>query len=895
MIPSAVRRFAARLRAFFQPDAAERELSREISAHLALLEDEYLRRGLTPERARAAARQALGGVDAAKERHRDARSFPWLEDLRRDIPCALRSLSRTPAFTIAAVVTLALGLGASTAIFSVAHAVLLKPLGYSPHADRLVLLRAYLPADPSRPGAPREALVRLNAAELAELRSRAFSVIDVGSAGRGFFGISGHEDGARLPASRVTASVFAMLGARPLLGRVFDAADELSEAETPIVLSYAAWQRYFAGDSSVLGRTVMLDSVLGTRTRRAHTVVGVMPPEFTYGQSTELWMPRTAPSLRDPLLARLADDVSAERALAELGSIVRDLLDHPPDARYELVWEADALVSAVRPALIALTVGVGLLLLIACVNVANLLLARTAARRREMAVRSALGASRGRLVRQALAESGVLTLLGAIPAALFAVGGIRLFHLLASASHHGRIDLPERQRLGGMFPRVDEIGVDGTWLIIMAATALAAALAIGIGPAIRASHSTRPDASGTTGRSRTGSLLVAVQVALTTVLLVGSALVINSFIRLLGVEPGYTASGVMTFQVSVPADRYPDARLVTFAEELSERLRALPGVRAAAYANQLPMVSLRDTGGGLWRAPAADRPPAPNGTDARLVSRDYFAVMGIPVLAGRGFEDRDGAGQPRVLLINRTLAVQDFPDEDPVGQIVYVGKDTEPWTIVGVTDDVRQFGLDLAPEPQFFVDLRQGTGGFPLFPVGAYYAVRTDLDTAALAAHLRTIVRELDPEAALFNVAPMDRLVSHTLAVPRMYSVLLGLFAAVGLTLALVGIYGVLAYTVLQRTREIGVRMALGARASQVLRQVMRQGLVLTTLGLAAGFAGAAGLSRFLESLLYEVTPLDPTTYGGVALVFLLAAALASLLPARRATKIDPAITLRCE
>jgi predicted permease len=398
-----------------------------------------------------------------------------------------------------------------------------------------------------------------------------------------------------------------------------------------------------------------------------------------------------------------------------------------------------------------------------------------------------------------------------------------------------------------------------------------------------------------------GALVVA-QIGLAMVLLAGGGLLIRSFVKLSAVDAGYDASNVVTFQVAVPADLYPPERMKAFAEAVVSRLRSEPGIDSAGYANQLPMVSLVNSfplGPVPLPRPEPGRPPQappPSMADIRLVSRDYLKAMGIPVLAGRGFEDADRAGRPRVLLVNEALARRDFADRDPVGQTVFINYFPEPWQIVGVVANVRQFGLDLDPQPQFFVDLRQWTSVDVLvFPAGAYYATRTSIEPDALTPIVRTIVQQLDPQAFVYYVAPMEQVVASTISRPRLYAVLLGIFSIVGLGLAVIGIYGVMSYSVAQRTREIGIRVALGARRAQVVALVMKQSAVLTVVGIVLGLSGAAMLSRYLESLLFGVTPLDPMTFAAAAGLFTLVALLAAYGPTRRATGVDPLVALRTE
>ena len=603
---------------------------------------------------------------------------------------------------------------------------------------------------------------------------------------------------------------------------------------------------------------------------------------------------------RGPMLGLLSDAVSIEAAAAELDPLVRGIRGDPPDVTYDLVRELDEVVAPVRPALVLLFVAVAFVLLIACVNVANLLLARTTARQREMGIRIALGAGRGRLIRQTLTESVLLALLGGAFALALAFGGITILRDLTTTL--SRADLVN----SFAFPRFDEIGIDRSVLFYTMAISLLTGIAFGLAPVWRHDRSTPTGLLRTTARMasapvglprslKTQSVLVVVEIGLAMILLVGGTLLLRSVWHLASVPLGYNPEHILTFQVSLPTDRYSDAAPKRFAEDLVARLDALPGVEGSAYANQLPTVNLRDTAGGLWRTPDPNRLPSPAGADARLVSRDYLPTMGVHLLRGRGFRRDDGPSEPRILLVNAALARHDFPGEDPIGQRVFIGRDVTPWEIVGVVDNVREFGLDRSPEPQFFIDVHQWPEAALLFPIGAYYVVRTNAAPSAILPQIRSIVHELEANAALFDVAPMEQLVAATIAPSRAYAVLLGAFALVGLVLAAIGVYGVVAYGVIQRTREIGIRMALGAQRRDVLALVLRRGLVLTSVGVLSGAVGAAAVSRYLGTLLFGVTPLDPTTFVWVSVLFACVAVFASVLPARRAAAIDPQIAIRCD
>jgi len=825
-------------------------------------------------------------------------------DLRQDAHYAIRSFARNPGFVTVAVLTLALGIGANTAIFSVINAVLLRPLPYKNSQQFVRVMANLAPAD-SPTKAPFRTAISLTPSEIATLQAQTRALSDIGMASPFLLAFTGAEDAARLQGTRVSASILSLIGVQPLIGRLFTAADETAGAELVMLLSHRMWQRHFGGDPAIVGRTLTFDSVLGPRRQTRYTVVGVMRPDFSFPNAqTELWTPiqaaAGAPQPRAAILARLSGAVPIDAAAAEVGPIVRSIRGHSQATTYDVVREQDTLVAPVRPALLALMVAVGFVLAIACVNVTNLVLARSASRRREVAIRVALGAGRGRLIRLLLTESLMLSAAGGVAGVFLALGGISLLEDLGTTL--ARVDVATVS-----FPRLEEVRLDAEVLMFTAAISTLTGIAFGLAPAFYAARtnthvetlreSAATASSGFGGRRhlQMRSILVLTEIAMATMLLVSGGLLMRSFVALLRVDPGYDAANVLTFQVNLPIDLYPEARLRTFAEDLVERLRLVPGVTAAAYANQLPLIGLRDTAGGLWKTPDPDRRSAPNGADARFVSQDYLDVMGIRVGDGRGFNEGDGAGRPKVLLINRALARRDFPGENPVGHHVFIGRDIMPWEIVGIVDDVRQFGLDREPEPQFFMDLRQWSGTGPLFPGGAYYAVRSSAESGATIASVREIVRDIEPRASLFYVAEMSALVSSTVARPRMYAVLLSVFAGVATALSVIGVYGVLAYSVAGRTREIGIRIALGARRGDVLKLVLGHITVLTVAGIAAGLTGAAALTRYLRSMLFGLTPLDPLTFAAVALLFAGVATLAAFLPARRAADVDPLIALRCE
>jgi putative ABC transport system permease protein len=763
--------------------------------------------------------------------------------------------------------------------------------------------------------------VRFSQAELDQLRTNVRTLSTVGVVEPTLMNLRGRDP--RIQGAIVSAAFFELLRARPLLGRVFTATDEAADAPLVIILSYDTWRRHFGGDPHIVGRTITFDPVLGPRVPTEYTVIGVMAEGFQFPDAnTRIWTPpRLAPTSsrvpRGSMLARLAGDVSFAAAEAEILPLVRRIREGLADnatANYELVGVQQELVRPVRPALIVLTVAVGFVLLLACVNVATLVLARTAAREREIAIRSALGAGRWRLMRYLLTESVTLGLCGGLIGVLLAFGGVRMLRSLAAALP--RIDLGNQLSI----PRIDEIGVDGAVLTFSFVISIATGIVFGLVPALRYARSDdsmamREGARSTIGGYRLGrhvslrGALVVVEIGLAMVLLAGGGLLIRSFVELSNVDVGYNPADVVTFQVALPPDLYTPTRTKAFAEQLVGRLRSVPSVESAGYANQLPMVDLVNSfplgpvprprpqpGDRSQPPPRAGSESGSGFADIRIVSRDYLEVMRIPVLAGRGFVEGDGPAGPRVLLINEALARRDFAHRNPIGETVFVNFFPEPWQIVGIVANVRQFGLALEPQPQFFIDMRQWTNNDALvFPAGAYYAVRANVPSQSIVLSIRAIVEEMDPHASLFYVASMEQVVASTISRPRLYATLLGIFSMVGLGLTVIGIYGVVNYSVAQRTREIGIRVALGARRSQVIVLVVKQSARLTAVGIVGGLAGAAMLSRYLEGLLFGVTPLDPATFGAASLTFVVVALIAAFVPARRATRVDPLVALRTE
>jgi putative ABC transport system permease protein len=829
---------------------------------------------------------------------------PSLEGWWNDAGVAGRALRRSPAFSFVVIATLALGIGANAAIFAVVNAVLLRPLPY-PAASRLVRMwETRPPASDARPDARPQRSPRITVPELTTLRPTLTTLTHVSFvAGPSLVTVTGVGPAKRMQGLHVAPGYFDTLGVSARLGRTFGRGEEAPGADAVLILSHDAWQTQFDARPDVVGLSVTLASALTANpaaTLRMFTIVGVMPQGFDAADSrVQFWVPAEwNPKAGGTLLARLADGATLASAQAELGTALRALRGTRDDTRYELEPALDEIVAPISRALVMLMAASGFVLLIACVNVGNLVLARMNERRREIAVRIALGAGRWRLVRQLVAETMMLAVASGVAGIFVAFAGLRGLRALATTL--ARMDLGVQPS----FPRIEEVSLDAPVLLFVALASLAAGALVSILPAISHARS-RPaiddlrSAASThragfnllrAGRSR--AVLVAGEVALAMVLLVGGGLVLHSFARLSSVKPGFDPAHVITFQIALPADRYPLPRLKSLADDVVDRLQRVSGVVAAAH-GQPPMVMLADRFGVSRRAGAPRRP----GSDAalvRLVSSDYARTMGIAVTRGRGFSSEDGQRSPRIVLINEMLAQRDFAGDDPIGAQIFFGPDDRPWEVIGVTADVRNYGFDRAPTVQVFALSSQWPGD-NVFPLGPYFAVRAQGGRGELLRQVREIALALEPESGVFNVATLEHMVSNRLSQPRLYAMLLGTFAGLAAVLAFVGVYGVMAFVVSQRTREIGIRMALGATPARVLRTVLSQSLAVATVGIVLGLVAAVSLSRVLRGMLFAIEPLDATTYAVVTLSFVLALVVAAWLPARRAIGIVPVQALRAE
>jgi putative ABC transport system permease protein len=924
------RRFLHDLRAVVRGRRTDDDLRDELDTFLEASVAHKMESGMSRDEATRTARLDMGSALAVRDAVGDVGWTATWEATWRDVRYGVRSLARNGSFTLAVVTTLALGVGITTAVFSVVNTVLLQPLPYR-DSDRLV--RVVERAAPRTTAGPLLRRTNMRWSELEEWRARSTTLSDLAytiSPPTTLMPTPGGS--ARLSGTLASSNLFSILGAHALLGRTFDTGDEAPGSDA-VVISEGAWRRYFQSDPAIIGRTIAIKTQgfeAGFLDGTPLTIVGVMPREFDFPVPyCDYWAPITAASpVRSwpgsgSVIARLRDGVSTAVATDEANVIGEALRPKPTSGplsqplpqgarRFDVEPLKEQAIAASRPALRVLALAVGVVLLIACANVATLLLARGTARHREVAVRLALGASRSRIARQLLTESVILTAIGGGAGVLLAVGGVQALRSLASPNAQG----PFLISFGGaMIPRLHEVAVDRSMLLIAVGLSAFTALVISVLPVLRVSKTDHVQAmgaraaSGAPNDTRLRNLLVAGQVATATVLLVGAGLLVNSFGRLAHVDPGWDASGLLTFYVVAPQE-YTTPRKAMLIDELLVELRRTPGVQGAGFTYAGPLLALIDRFGvfvppGRTSEEMAGIPDAPQ---IRSVSHDFLRTMGVRLLAGRWLEARDDGGAPPVIVVNRSLARRFFGTEDPVGQMVHVDgrMDLPPQQVVGVVDDMRQARLDREPAPQFFVDYRQvlALTQARQMPVPAQerlafgflsFVVRTDGNPARLTGTVRSLIGRVDSNVGIDALLPMEQLVASSLTPQRFYATVMGVFAAIAALLSAVGIYGVLAYSVGQRTREFGVRTALGATTRHVLAMVLRQGLRLTSIGIGIGLAGAIALKRSIEGMLYGVTPLDPLTYVAVVVLFAAVTSIASYVPARRATRIDPMTALRYE
>jgi len=877
-------RLASLRRSLFARRSAERDLDDEISGYVAMLADENVRAGMSPAEARRQALLSAGGVEQLKENTRDTRAGIFWETLGKDVRQGVRSLARSPAFAAAAVVTMALGIGASTTVFSVVEGVLLSPLPYR-DPGRLVMVMHH----GDQPVAP---------ANFLDWRRQSASFERMGAADFWVPNLTDGEVPESVQAVHLTSDVLEQLGVAPRLGRLIRPDEETPGRDHTVVLADSFWHRRFAADPTVLGRVIHLNG-------EPYTVIGVMPPGFEFppfwATGTELWAPlalkeragsRDAQSLR--LFARLKPGVTLAGARAEMAAIAARLERQYPGSNRDVTVTplSELVVGNVRPALLVLMAAVAFVLLIACANVAHMQLARAATRQKEIAVRGALGASRSRIVAQILTESLVLGIAGGAAGLLLAAGGIRAVRAWGPAH----------------LPRLEAIGLDPAVVAFALVLSLLTGIAFGLAPAILTSRRdparalTVAERGSTEGarKNRLRNVLIGSEFALALILLVGAGLMIRSFLALGRIDPGFDARGILTMTVSVAGSQESGpSRRAAFYQAMVSSVERLPGVVSASAINHLPLAG--DLWG--WSFTIAGRPKPPPGENPtaayRVVLPGYFRTMGIPLLRGRDLAADDRRDGPGVVVINQWMAERDWPGQNPLGQrITFDNGQLHPYwlTVVGVAKNTVRDEWVARPWAEIYLPLLQTPGYLERTSTAYSYltlVVRGRGDPSSLAASVRKAIHSLDRTVTISAVQTMDDVVAQATARPRFYLWLLATFAGIALTLAAVGIFGVMSYAVSRRTHEIGIRIALGARRSDVQKLVIGQGMAAALLGAGAGLAAAIFLTRLMRNLLYGVGPNDPATFAEVPLLLTAVALVSCWIPARRAMRIDPLEAIR--
>lgn len=889
-----LRRFCNFCRNIFYKQRVDQDLDREIRSYLDLVAEEKARSGMSRDVALQQARLELGGVEQLKENVRDVRLGVYMDNLLQDLRYGVRVLRRNPGFAATAILTLALGIGATTAIFSVVDSVVLKPLPF-PTAERLARIRSVIAATGNGSGIA-------SYPDFVDWRARNHVFDGMAVFRTNEFTLIGAREALHLQGAVVSAELFSLLGVSPALGRSFFPEEDNPAAAggaDPVILSAGLWQREFGSDASVLGRAIQLGG-------QPFTVVGVMPQSFQFpvqGEPVELWTTIAADARGGAnamtaqrgahyldVVGLLKPGIKLPQAQAEMATIASALNREHPENKprtVKIVPEIQGVVGPLRTPMLVLLGAAGCVLLIVCANVANLLLARANRRHMEMAVRAALGASRRRAICQLLTESIALGLLGGGLGLALAVASLRLLVRFIPAE----------------VPRLDAIGLDARLLSFAILISLLAGILFGLAPALRVSKISLTESLKKSGRgagvggkehSRLRNALVVSEVALAIVLLLGAGLLIQSFLRLIQVDPGFDPHHVLTFQLDSPAGKQ-DSRAPSFFREVVGRISALPGAASASVVAYLPL-----TGDNISSSIEIEGQPTPMGSrpsaDFNAVEPNYFRTVGITLAAGRDFTEHDDSKSTPVVIVNRTLVRNFFPNQDPIGKHIRpgIGNGYGPGEppmreIVGVIGDVKQSGLGVDAAPEVYAPLAQS-------PFDAMFVVlRTTNDPRSIVEPARRQVASVDKNAPIYHVETLNQYLAESLAAPQFITLLLSGFSGLALLLACLGIYGVISYIVVQRTHEIGIRMALGAKKGDVLRMIIGEGLKPALAGVAIGIFGALRLTRLLSSLLYGVKPTDPLTFAAVSLVLTGVALLACYIPARRAAKADPMLSLRYE
>jgi putative ABC transport system permease protein len=875
--------------ALFRKNAMEREMDAELRFHLDMETKKNIQRGMSEKAARQAALRSFGGVELTKEQCRDARGGRLIETTLQDLRYGTRVLRRNPAFTLVALLTLTLGIGANTAIFSVIYGVLMRPLPYA-DGSRLVIIHQQAP------------LVRIDdmgfsVKEINDYREQSQTLDGVVEHHSMSFLLLDGAEAQRVSTAVVSANFFDVLGVKALYGRTFLPSDDVKGADAVLVLSYNYWKIQYKSDPNIIGRVFRLND-------KPHTVVGVLPPIPEYPSESNVYMPTVACPTRSSedfianrtfrmmnVFGKLKPGATVAQAQADLSVIASNLQKAYPDAYPENRGYAasvaplhEELTKQAKPTFLILLGTAGLVLLIACANVANLTLARLMRREREMAIRAAMGAGRARLVRQMLTESTMLSLCGGMLGLLAAAWGLQLLVSFAAR----------------FTPRAHEIHIDGFVLLFTLAISVATGLLFGLLPVLGSGHNLgaalkeNSRTTAGTARHRARSLLVVAQVALSFMLLIGAGLMLRSLLNMQRVNPGFNPENVLTSRISPNSSRYNTSeKFRDFMLRVLDRAKSQPGVLSAALGSTYPMNPIGIRFGPNTQIFEIEGRPQETGAppltaDRRSVTPAYFETIRMPLVKGRALADSDDDEAPAVAVINQSLARHYWGDEDPIDRRITFDHGKHWLKVVGVVGDVKQYGLDREATDELYVSHAQNPGASRLL-------VRTATAPMAMAELMRQVVYDIDPETAVDDVQTLEHVRDESLASPRLTALLLGLFAALAMVITAAGIAGVMALTVTQRTHEIGVRMALGATSANVITMVVRQGMTLVAIGLAVGAAGAFALGRMMTALLFAVTPGDPLTFGAVASVLIIVAAMSCLLPARRVTMIDPMLALRAE